>query len=160
ASVLRCLGCGLCFIPDAYQRLDRHFHGLKSWAMYEHVVHRVSVQGVRDMIEELFGLRVHLCEVSMFKGLMARYYRLAQDRLLRNILAGPLLHIDETEVGLRTGKGYVWVFTNLEEVVYLYRPTREGDFLKEMLKGFRGVLVSDFFAAYDPIACPQQKCLI
>jgi hypothetical protein len=44
--------------------------------------------------------------------------------------------------------------------VYLYRPTREGDFLKEMLKDFHGVLVSDFFAAYDAVACPQQKCLI
>ncbi len=34
ASVHRCLDCGLCFIPEGYQRLDRHFHGLKSWAMY------------------------------------------------------------------------------------------------------------------------------
>jgi predicted RecB family nuclease len=160
ASVHRCLDCGLCFIPPTYTRLDRHFHGLKSWAMYQHVVHRVSVQGVRDMIEELFGLRVHLCEVSMFKGLMARYYRLACDRLLQKILSGPLLHIDETEVRLKTGKGYVWVFTSLEEVVYLYRPTREGDFLKELLRDFRGVLVSDFYAAYDSINCPQQKCLI
>ncbi len=160
ASVHRCLSCGRCFIPETYQRLDKHFHGLKSWAMYEHVVHRISLQGVSDMAEELFGIRVHLCEVTMFKGLMARYYRLAYDRLLQKILAGPLLHIDETEVGLRKGKGYVWVLTNLEEVVYIYRPTREGDFLKELLKDFRGVLVSDFYAAYDSVDCPQQKCLI
>jgi len=29
-----------------------------------------------------------------------------------------------------------------------------------MLKDFSGVLVSDFYAAYDAIECPQQKCLI
>src|SRR3989454_11912405 len=29
-----------------------------------------------------------------------------------------------------------------------------------MLKAFKGVLVSDFYAAYDSIQCPQQKCLI
>jgi hypothetical protein len=29
-----------------------------------------------------------------------------------------------------------------------------------MLKDFKGVLVSDFYAAYDAIPCPQQKCLI
>jgi predicted RecB family nuclease len=160
ASVHRCLDCALCFIPEGYQRLDRHFHGLKSWAMYQHIVHCISLQGVRDMIEELFGLRVHLCEVNMFKGLMARYYQLAYDRLLQKILSGHLLLIDETEVGLKTGKGYVWVLASLEEVVYMYRPTREGDFLKAMLKDFRGVLVSDFYAAYDSINCPQQKCLI
>jgi transposase IS66 family protein len=28
------------------------------------------------------------------------------------------------------------------------------------LKGFRGVLVSDFYAVYDAFKCPQQKCLI
>ena len=50
---------------------------------------------------------------------------------------------------LRSGKGYVWVFTSLEEVVFMYKPTREGEFLREVLKGFKGVLVSDFYAAYD-----------
>ena len=62
-------------------------------------------------------------------------------RLLEKIVAGSLIHADETEVNVkRVGKGYVWVFTNLEEVVYLYRPSREGDFLHDLLKGFRGVL--------------------
>ena len=46
---------------------------------------------------------------------------------------------------------------NLEEVVYYYTETREGDFLQELLREFRGVLVSDFYAAYDSINCPQQK---
>ena len=61
---------------------------------------------------------------------------------------------------LRTGKGYVWVLASLEDVIFLYRPTREGDFLQKLLKNFHGVLVSDFYAAYDSINCPQQKCLI
>ena len=54
----------------------------------------------------------------------------------------------------------MWVFTNLEEVAYYYTKTREGDFLQELLQEFRGVLVSDFYTAYDSINCPQQKCLI
>jgi hypothetical protein len=48
----------------------------------------------------------------------------------------------------------------MEEVVYVYRETREGDFLQTMLKDFKGVLVSDFYAAYEAIRCPKQKCLI
>jgi hypothetical protein len=43
---------------------------------------------------------------------------------------------------------------------YEYRESRNGQFLTERLKGFDGVLVSDFFTAYDSIECPQQKCLI
>jgi transposase IS66 family protein len=68
--------------------------------------------------------------------------------------------VDETEVRLRTGKGYVWVFTTSEEVIYMFRPTREGDFLLDLLKNFHGVLVTDFYSAYDSVDCPQQKCLI
>jgi hypothetical protein len=37
-----------------------------------------------------------------------------------------VLHADETEAKLRTGKGYEWVLAAAEEVVYLYRPAREG----------------------------------
>lgn len=48
----------------------------------------------------------------------------------------------------------------MEEVAYVYRETRESDFLLTMLKDFKGVLVSDFYAAYEAIPCPQQKCLI
>jgi len=50
-------------------------------------------------------------------------------------------------VSIKGETAYVWVFTSLEEVVYLYKETREGDFLQELLREFNGVLVSDFYAA-------------
>ena len=109
---------------------------------------------------QLLGLRIDKPEFKMLKALMARYYEATQRKLLKRILSGHLLHIDETEVKPQTGKGYVWVFTTLEEVVFMYRPTREGNFLQELLRDFHGVLVSDFYSAYDSINCPQQKCLI
>jgi hypothetical protein len=54
----------------------------------------------------------------------------------------------------------LWVFTNMEDVVFAYSERREGSFLKDFLVGFSGVLVSDFYAVYDSIDCPQQKCLV
>ena len=60
--------------------------------------------------------------------------------------------------GARTG--FVWVLANIEEVAYIYSETRERDTLHRLLKDFTGVLVSDFYAAYDGVQCPQQKCLI
>ena len=70
-----------------------------------------------------------------------------------------LIHADETKVQIKHSVvGYVWAFTSTETVVYLYHPTREGTFLKETLGDFAGVLVSDFYAAYDSVTCHQQKC--
>jgi hypothetical protein len=63
--------------------------------------------------------------------------------------------------GVVNGRGhYVWVFTNLTSVAYVYAKSRDRRVLDELLVGFKGVLVSDFYTAYDGIPCPQQKCLI
>lgn len=48
----------------------------------------------------------------------------------------------------------------MEEVAYFYSETREGEVIQTLLQEFKGVLVSDFYTAYDLINCPQQKCLI
>jgi predicted RecB family nuclease len=160
AATYRCALCGNCFVPDRYHRVAKHFHGLMSWAMYQHVAHRISNRTLQELFLEFFGLAVANPEIHEFKSIMARHYRTTYRNLLAKMVSGPLLHVDETEVKLRTSKGYVWVFTSLEEAVYMYRPTREGKFLQDMLKDFKGVLVSDFYAAYDSLGCPQQKCLI
>jgi Transposase IS66 family len=52
------------------------------------------------------------------------------------------------------------ILASLEDVVFVYSDTREGDVVHALLKDFRGVLVSDFYGVYDAFKCPQQKCLI
>ena len=128
--------------------------------MYQHVVHRVSFQNLEAMFEDCFDLRVGYQELHMIKSLMARRCQATYRCILKKIVAGNVIHVDETHANLQKGKGYVWVLTNLEEVVYLYKPSREGEFLHELLRDFKGVLISDFFSAYDSIPCEQQKCLI
>ena len=91
---------------------------------------------------------------------MAEYYKSTYDNIFYSIVNGPLIHIDETTVKLRKHKGYIWVLTSMDKVYYVYKEDREGSFLKDMLNGFSGVLVSDFYSAYDSINSPQQKCLI
>jgi hypothetical protein len=89
-------------------------------------------------------------------------YRATYEGLLADLRKGPLVHADETKVGVKgpAGGGYVWAFASPEAVVYVYAPTRDGVTVRQSLAGFKGVLVSDFYAAYDSVECPQQKCLI
>jgi hypothetical protein len=115
---------------------------------------------VRKVLAEVFRLRIGQPQMYRFKTAVAEHYRAAYARILDEILRGQLIHIDETEVDLRGRKGYVWVLTSMDQVYFFYRDSREGTFLKEMLRGFQGVLVSDFYTAYDSLECPQQKCLV
>jgi len=50
--------------------------------------------------------------------------------------------------------------TTMDKVYYFYKPSREAAFLQEMLAKFSGVLISDFYTAYDSLKCEQQKCLV
>ena len=99
-------------------------------------------------------------ECYRLKSHVVDLYQSLYSEILKAILAGPLIHIDETTVRLRHDKGYVWVLTSMDKVYYFYKPSREGAFLKEMLANFSGVLVSDFYTAYDSLKCSQQKCLV
>jgi hypothetical protein len=160
AAIHRCRDCKKEFHPEQYKRRDKHLHGLKSWAMYQHVAQRTSLHNLQDMFAEFFGLRIVEEELRMIKSLMAKRYMSTWEKIRDKILSGLVIHADETPINLRNGKGYVWVLANMEEVIYLYQPTREGDFLHELLRPFSGVLVSDFLGAYDSLPCKQQKCLI
>lgn len=155
-----CAGCHSVLFPEQFSQVAQHQHALQSWAVFEHVAHRVSFKKIGATLDDYFGLHVNTLYLLKFKDLMARHYQATYDGILKRIVSGGLIHADETQIKVKGGEGYVWVFTNLEEVVLMYRPTREGTFLHDLLCGFNGVLVSDFFTAYDSLPWPQQKCLI
>lgn len=155
-----CEECKKHFRPKRYERLDKHFHTLKSWAIYQHLVHKTPFQKLETMFKDYFNLRISPNTFYMFKGLMASFYSTTYESIIKKITSGSIVHVDETAVDLANGKGYIWVFTNLEEVFFIYKPSREGDFLHDLLKDFKGVLISDFYSGYDSLPCEQQKCLI
>jgi predicted RecB family nuclease len=156
----RCRECGRYFLPKKFKKLPRFGHALKCWTLYQHVANRTSFQTLERTLKDCFGLVIGHHDLHRFKIELARHYKGAYANLLKKIVAGNLLHADETGVRFKHDKGYVFAFANLENVVYLCRLTRETDFLIPLLKGFSGVLVSDFYAGYDSMPCPQQKCLV
>jgi predicted RecB family nuclease len=160
AKIHRCRDCGKGFLPRRFKRLDRFSHNLKSWAMYLHIVHEVSFPRIEAIFRDLFSLKIDHPRIYRFKLMMASYYSRTTKAILERLVAGGVIYADETEVKLKKAKGYVWVLSNTEEVLYLYRPSREVDFLKDLLVGFTGVLVTDFYSAYDSLGCRQQKCLV
>ena len=142
--------------PDNLRKYGR---GLISWAVYFNVVRGVNMLSVQKLLSDLFGISISSSQLYKFKEDLKANYEVLYDEILREILKGPLLHIDETMANLHGQTGYVWVMATVDKVYYFYKPSREGSFLKDLLVPFSGVLVSDFFTAYDSLSCQQQKCL-
>jgi predicted RecB family nuclease len=156
-----CYTCNAIFIPKEYVQLRKFFgHALKCWVIFQNIVHTQSFKKIQANLREVFQVNITATGAHDFKKYISEYYQKTYDKLLQKILKSPVMYVDETPFHMIHETVYAWIFTNGEEVVSMYRETREGDFLKELLKDFKGVLVSDFFPIYYSMECPQQKCLI
>jgi len=155
-----CRECRKGYVPPALKAKPKFCPTLKAWAMYQHIANRMSYQTIEAMYRECFGLRVSYSDIYGFKPDLATYYGPTYKSILNTLLTGSVLHADETHINLRKEQAYAWVLANSENVYFFYRPSRDGEYLKEMLHAFGGVLVSDFYSAYDSLPCEQQKCLV
>ena len=160
ASVHRCCDCNREFVPQTFKTKTRFRHRLISWTIDQHVANRISFENLERTITDYFHLPIGFSRLHKFKALAARYYSVTCSNVLKKLVNGAIIHADETKINLKNGSAYVWILANTEECVYVYRPSREADFLHELLSNFKGVLITDFFTGYDSWRCLQQKCLV
>jgi predicted RecB family nuclease len=155
----QCRRCGKTFYSDSYPTDQKTGHNLASWAVYQHVALRLSFDDVALSVNDIFGYSYSSKIGQRAQTRLAEVYRVTEDKMLNLLRSGMLIHADETKISIKGGRiGYVWAFTGPEMFVYLYHPTREGTVVKQTVGEFTGVLVSDFYAAYDSVTCRQQKC--
>ena len=157
----KCQDCGATFFPEkrgwAQSKLGA---GILAYSLYQNIGLRVAQENVDRSLNKLFALDLAIGTTNRLKAKAAKLYEGTYNALVKRLCNGRLIHADETKISVEGKSGFVWVFANMEEVAYVYSETREGVTPQNLLKDFTGVLVSDFYAAYDGIRCPQQKCLI
>ena len=160
-GVFLCRECGKSFHSD-HGQASRSKHGddLIAFTVYQFIELFLPIGAIERSYNKLFGLNLGDHSIHRFKTYAANSYASTYDTLIHTICNGRLIHADETKISLKDRSCYVWVLTSMEAVVYVFTETRESDYIKILLKNFQGVLVSDFYAGYESIDCPQQKCLI
>ena len=156
--------CPRCFKyfgrPKEFRTKSPYGQNVTALVIYMLIDLGMTHNAVAKALDRLFNLGIQDGDVSRFKRTGAESYAVTRQQILIRMLEGTFIHADETSIVVEGQRTYVWVFATIHEVVYFYAETREASFLQAALKGFKGVLVSDFYAAYDSIPCPQQKCLI
>jgi len=75
-------------------------------------------------MNRLFGLNLVSGTCKYFKGQLAEYYTQTHHQILQRIISGTLVHADETYIRVQGRRAYVWVFTNMHEVAYVYSETQ------------------------------------
>jgi transposase len=98
-------------------------------------------------------------------GLTQMWHRLADvlgpwyEALHRHCLDAGVLHADETGWRVNGQTWWLWCFATADATCYLIDESRGHPALEEFFVAeFAGVLVSDFWAAYDAVGRTRQKC--
>jgi transposase len=145
-------------VPDAMPgaTLGHRAVALTAWLHY-------GLGTTTSQVVEVFNGHLH-CPISE-GGLTEIWHRLAEvfmpwyEEIQTLCMKSPVLHMDET--GWRTAgrTGWLWCATATNATYYWIHDTRGHDALDEFFtQEFSGVLVTDFWSAYDAVAIHQQKC--
>ena len=155
--------CGKCKrkVPCINMRtLPMYGYNLMIWSVNQKIQYKQSSESIINFLKDSLKIEVSVTQMTKFKEFVAEKYSDTYHEIISDMIKSELIHADETIARIKNIDGYVWVFANHYSVYYLFKETRETDFLKETLKDFNGVLVSDFYTGYDSLECRQQKCLV
>ena len=157
--------CNLCkveYVPPSNRllRSQRFGWGFQAWVVYQRIALRMSYRLISKAAFDLFSERLSVQTALGFVVKFAASYRRTEDLLLRGLLDGPIVHLDETRINILGADQYVWVLTDNARVVFRLRPNRETDFLNPLFSRFKGTVVTDFYGGYDALPCRQQKGLV
>jgi predicted RecB family nuclease len=157
-----CPTCQRDYAPPAIRRLrGRLFgHSFQAWAVYQRIALHLPYRVIAQVIQDLFSEHVATGTILKFMRNVADCYRHTETLIRRRVLASPFVHADESTISIQGKQHYVWVLTDGTHFVFHMTETREATALRKTLRGFTGVLVSDFFSGYDSMECRQQKCLV
>lgn len=80
------------------------------------------------------------------------------ERILERVRASPRVHADETGWRESGKNGYIWTYTTPTDRYFVYGGRDKGMVDQVLGDAFAGVLVTDFYAAYDHVRTSKQRC--
>ena len=113
------------------------------------------------LLQDLCGLRVTPGALAQAAQRVARMLAAETSFLRSAVRASPAVNVDET--GWRVGgrNHWLWAFVTPRHTLYRIAPSRAGRIAAaELGQDFGGVVVADFFGAYNKLSGQQQKCTV
>lgn len=122
--------------------------------------------GLAVTISQIVAVFNHHLQVAITAGgLLQMWHRLADvfepwyEQIHRHCLEAGVLHADETGWRVEGETWWLWCFSTSDATCYQLDRSRGHPALEKFFtEAFDGILVSDFWAAYDAIGRYQQKC--
>jgi transposase len=121
--------------------------------------YRLSQKSIQQLLSDVFSVQMALGSISAQEQRVSEAIAPAVEEARREILKTAVVHGDETSWRETKQKGWLWVLASASLAVFVIRKSRGADVARELLAGFRGILVSDRWGAYAWVdAARRQLC--
>jgi len=148
-------GCGDLELPGAHLGPR-----VRSLVCYCRAYLGISLEKTCGLLDELFGIQLSRAGALGHLRWGSRLTAPVVEQLLALLRQAPLIQADETGWRINGQNVWAWCFCNPQIAVFLIDHRRSSQVLIEALgESLAGVLVSDFYAAYNRLACRKQRCL-
>jgi hypothetical protein len=159
----KCPHCGK-IVSKYFGKLKnaRYGIGLIAFVLYERVERGGSWEGIRSTINRIVHAPECVPTIAAFIEWIKKYedeMRTIYDAFLKAIKSSPFAHVDETGLPLDGKNWWLWCIVATEVVLYLPSDTRGSEAIKDIFHEYKGILLSDFWTAYNKLDAEQQKCL-
>lgn len=113
------------------------------------------------VLADLCGLRVSAGALAQAAQRVAARLQPEMDALRVAIRSSPVVNVDET--GWRVGGDNWWLWAFVTDRLALYKAAHSRGskiIFEELGEDYNGIVIADFFSAYNKLTCEQQKCIV
>jgi hypothetical protein len=159
----RCPLCGKRWVPKpelADQVLGQGRFGIELISLIATLREdgRLPVRMVQWYFEAVHQLRLSVGAIVAACHTVARLGHQAVEDIRAQVRASPVVHADETGWREDGHNGYAWTWSTPTERLFTHGSRAKGMVDEVLGEEFRGVLVSDFYAAYHHYEGWKQRC--
>lgn len=123
----KCEECGLSSVSDHFG-IGKHRYGqqLLAYVVHSLIELYISQFQLAKIVRRIFGIPITQESIGHMKRRAVELYAETVQEIRSTLLQGKLIHADETHVSVCGKDSYVWVFTSMEEVIYLWSEMSNG----------------------------------
>lgn len=161
----RCGVCGKNCVPNVDTTKETigqsHYgHRLVSLIAYLRMAGRLPKRTIQTLLQVLWGASLSVGQISELLHRVAKEGQSSYDALKKALQSSPYVHADETGWREDGQNGYLWSFSTPLVRYFVYDHSRGHSVPELVLKGFPGVLVSDFYSGYHYYLGLHQRCWV
>jgi len=140
----------------------RYGLGTIAFVLYERLQRGGSWEGIRSTLNRIIHTKECVPTVKAFIDWIRKYEKEmweVYDAFIEAIGQSSFAYVDETGLPMDGENWWLWCIVAVEVVLYLPSKSRGSDTINHIFADYKGILLSDFWSAYNKLTVEQQKCL-